>query len=130
MLYNHAVLNKYRKAMILKSDIGATKNYIRGQDNIILKDPVTTTTGPRVRLPNNSIIKPTLFVHLPLPMLPSTATQSHTYLNLKISRLLSIVQLCYSNCSALLTKKDVTIFKSDKTPVLNRTREIPMVYGM
>ena len=55
-------------------------------------------------------------------MLPSTATQSHAYLNLKSASLLSIGQLCDSNCSAFFTKKDVAIFNLDKTPVLNGTR--------
>ena len=57
-------------------------------------------------------------------MLSSTATQAHVYPNLKIASLLSIRQLCYSNLSSLFTKKDVTIFNSDKTPVLNGTRNI------
>ena len=55
-------------------------------------------------------------------MLPSTATQANAYPNLKIASLLSIGQLFNSNCSALFTEKDVTIFNSDKTPVLNGTR--------
>ena len=51
MSYNHAVLNKSHKAIILKYDTGATKNYIRGQNTIILKNPGPKTTGPKVRLP-------------------------------------------------------------------------------
>ena len=35
---------------------------------------------------------------------------------------LSIVQLCYSNCSVFFTKKYVIIFNSEKTPVINETR--------
>ena len=120
--YKHAVLNKSLKAIILKSDTGATGNYVRGQDTIILKNPGPTTTGPRVRLTKNSIIQPTLFGHPPIQMLPSKATQAHAYPNLKSASLLSILQLCDSNCSALFTKKDVTIFNSENTPVLNGTR--------
>ena len=52
-------------------------------------------------------------------MLPSAATQAHAYLNLKSTSLPSIWKLCDSNCSLLFTKKDATIFNSDKTPVLN-----------
>ena len=119
MSYKHAVFNKHCKKIILKYDTGATGNYIRGQDTIILKNPRPTTTGHRVRLPDNSSIQQTLCGHLHLPMLSSTATQAHVYPNLKIASLLSIRQLCYSNLSSLFTKKDVTIFNSDKTPVLN-----------
>ena len=52
-LYKHAVLKKSFKAIILKDDTVATGNYIRIQDTIILKNPGPTTTGIRVRLPNN-----------------------------------------------------------------------------
>ena len=113
--YKHAVLNKSLKAIILKSDTGATGNYVRGQDTIILKNPGPTTTVPRFCLLKNSIIQPTLSVHLPLLMLPPTATQPHTYINLKSSRLPSIRKLCDSNYSAFFTKKGVTISNSEKT---------------
>ena len=55
-------------------------------------------------------------------MLPPESTQSHTYQNFKTSSLLSIGKLCDYNCSSLFTKKDVTIFNSDKNTVLNRIR--------
>ena len=122
MTYNHTVLNRYHKAIVFKADTGATVNYIKGQYTIILKDTVPTTTGHRIRLPDNSIIQPTLSRHLPLPMLPSTATQAHAYTNLKSASLLSIGQLCDSNCSSLFTKKDVTVFNSYKHRELNGTR--------
>ena len=57
-------------AIILKYDTGATGNYIRVQDTIILKNPGPTTTGNRVHLPGNSIIKQTLSVHIHFQMLP------------------------------------------------------------
>ena len=41
---------------------------------------------------------------------------------LKSASLLSIRQLCDSDCSALFTKKDVNNFNSDKTTVLNGIR--------
>ena len=88
---------KYRKAIFLKSDTEATINDIRGQDIIILKNPKSTTTGTIFCLPEESIIQPTLYGHLPLPILPSIATQAHTYPNLKSASLLSIGQLFDSN---------------------------------
>ena len=112
---------KTRKAIILKSDTGATGNYTRGQDNVILKNPGQTTTGTKVSLSDNSIIQPTLYGHLHIPILSSTSTQSHTYPNLKSASILSIRQLCDSNYSSLFTKKDITISNSEKTTVFNGT---------
>ena len=68
MSYKNAISEKTHKEIILKDDTGATGNYIRGQDTIILKNPGPTTTGPIVRLPDNSIIQPTIYGHLTLPM--------------------------------------------------------------
>ena len=95
MSYKHAVFNKHCKKIILKYDTGATGNYIRGQDTIILKNPRPTTTGTRVCLPENSIVQPTLSVNIPIQILPSTDTQPNAYPNLKRSILLSIGKLCY-----------------------------------
>ena len=122
MSYKYAVLNKSTNIITPKYDTGATRNYIRGQDTIVLNKPQPTTIGPRVCLPDKSIIQPTLSGHIPLPMLQSEATQAHAYPNLKSSRILSIGQLCDSDSSALFTKKDATIFNSYKTTTLNRTR--------
>ena len=69
MSYKHAILNKSRKIITLKDYTDATGNFIRGQEIIILKNPEPTTTGPRFRLPENYIVQPTIFGHLPLPML-------------------------------------------------------------
>ena len=104
MSYNHVVLNKSCKTIILKSDTGAAGNYIRVQDTIILENPGPKTTVPRARLPDNSIIQLRLPAHIPLPVLPSRATQAHTYPNLKSASLLSIGQLCDSNCFAIFKK--------------------------
>ena len=56
-------------------------------------------------------------------MVPSAATQAHSYPNLKSVSLLSIGKLCDTICSALFTKKDVTIFNSDKNHILDETRK-------
>ena len=88
---------KNRNEIILEADTGATESYIRVQDTIILKNPGPTTTGPRVRLPDNSIIQPTLSGNIPLPMLPSASTQAHAYTNLKSASFLSIGQMCDSD---------------------------------
>ena len=105
ILYKYVLLNKYCKAIILKYDTGATVNYVRGQDTIIFKNPGPTTNSTRGILHDNSIIQPTRSGHLPLQFLPSTATRAHAYQNLKITSLLTIGKLWYSNCSALFTKR-------------------------
>ena len=106
----------------MKADTGATGNYIRNEDALILNHVVDSTTGPHVRLPDNSIIKPTKSGHLPIPVLPQSATEAHVFPSLKSASLLSIGQLCDSNCSALFTKKDLTIFDSTNAPVLKGQR--------
>ena len=69
MSYKDVVLNKSCKTIIFKADTGAAGNYIIWQDTIILENPGPKTTGPRVRLPDNSIIQPRLSGHIPLPVL-------------------------------------------------------------
>ena len=56
-------------------------------------------------------------------MLPSKSTQAQVYTNLKNARLISIGQLRDSNWLSLFTKRDVTIFNSDKNTVFNGTRK-------
>ena len=53
MSYKHMVLEKNHKEIILKADTGATGNYIRDQDTIILKNTGPTTNGPRFCIPDN-----------------------------------------------------------------------------
>ena len=57
-------------------------------------------------------------------MLQPAATQYHANPNIKSASILSVGRLCDSDFSALSTKKDVTIFNSDKTPVLNGKNNI------
>ena len=130
MSYKNAELKTSYKAIILKSDTGATRNYIRGQDTIILNNPVPTNTGLRVRLLDSSVIQPTLSGNLPLQMLPSTATQAHACPNFKSASLLSIRQLCNSNCSALF-KKRTSPFSTQTIPLYSMEQGTHiMVYGM
>ena len=89
---------------------------------IVLKNLGPTATGPRLRLPENYIIQPKRSKNIPLPVLPSAATQAQAYQNLKRASFLSIAQLCDYDCSAPFFKKDVTIFKPDNNPVLNVIR--------
>ena len=70
MSYKHALLNNSTKIFNLEGDTGANGYDNQVQDNIILKNPQSTTTGTQVRLPDNSIIQPTLSVHLTISILP------------------------------------------------------------
>ena len=56
MSYKHALLNNSTKIFNLEGDTGANGYDNQVQDNIILKNPQSTTTGTQVRLPDNSII--------------------------------------------------------------------------
>ena len=108
--------------VILKADTGASGNYIRLKDALILKDKKRTDIGPKVRLPDNSIITTNTEGHLPLKNLPHSATHAHIFPDIKSASLLSIGQLCDSNCTAIFTKNDLTILNEEQHPVLNGVR--------
>ena len=128
--YNNALLTESTEIIDLKSDTGATGNYIRGKDTIILKNPNPTTTSTRVLLPGNSIIHPTISVRLPLPDLLSAATQAHIYTYIKSASLVSIVQLWDYDCSAIFTKR-TSIFSTQTTLLYSTEYGIHiMAFGM
>ena len=120
MSYKNALLAN--TAIILKADTGASGNYIRLKDAIILKNKKLTKTGPKVRLPNNSVITSTTEGYLPFNNLPKNATQAHIFPDIKSASLLSIGQLCDSNCTAIFTKTDLTVLNEAHDPVLNGIR--------
>ena len=111
-----------RSSVTLKADTGATGNYIRTKDAFILKNSVPTSTGPRVRLPDNTILASTMTGHLPITTLPKQATVSHTFPNLHSASLLSIGQVCDADCSALFTKHQLKVFDNKKKLVLTGHR--------
>jgi hypothetical protein len=105
----------------LKADTGASGNYIRQIDEFILNNKHNTTIGPKVRLPNNSVISSTTQGELPIN-LPKQATQAHIFPDIKSASLLSIGQLCDSNCTAVFTKHDLTILNDKQQKVLHGQR--------
>lgn len=115
--YKEALLCKGNQ-ITLKANTGASGNYIRKNDAFILDNINSTSTGLKVQLPDNSIITSTTEGNLPLHELPTAATKAHIFLAIKSASLLSIGQLCDSNCSALFTKQDLTIFNTTKDPIL------------
>ena len=102
--YKSLLLCKYTKIITLKDDTGTFRNYIWDKYTIILNNLQPTTTGPQVRLPENTDIQPTLYSYLPQSMLPQETIQAHTYTNIKIDSLIPIGQLYDSDCFALFTK--------------------------
>ena len=81
-----------------------------------------TSTGPRVRLPNNAIITSKQEGTLPIPNVPLTATKAHTFEDLHCSSLLSIGQLCDADCSALFTRESLKVYNKSKDLVLTGQR--------
>ena len=81
-----------------------------------------TSTGPRVRLPNNAIITSKQEGTLPIPNFPLTATKAHTVDDLHCSSLLSIGQLCDADCSALFTRESLKVYNKSKDLVLTGQR--------
>ena len=79
--------------VILKSDTGDTGNYICDGYAVILNNLESKSTGPRVRLPKNSIVRPNKQINLPLPNFPSKGKNTHLFNKLKSASLLSIGHL-------------------------------------
>ena len=128
MSYKNVILNKSWKTIIFKSDTGATGNYIRGQDTIILNNPGPTATGPRVRLPNNSIIQTKTFW---IYTSPNVTINSHTIScisKLKEHQPSLNKKTVWFKLLRAVHNKDVTIFNSDKNPVLNEISNT--LYGL
>ena len=87
--------NSYKSALlsskvILKADTGATGHYIRKRMKLFKKKLQSTATGPIVRLPNGHLMKHDKKGYLPIPNLPTEATESHTFKDLHSASLLSI----------------------------------------
>ena len=103
----------------MKADTGATANYIRTKDAVILSQLKSTSTGPRVRLPNNApIITTKQEGTLPIPNVPLAATKAHTFDDLHSSSLLSVGQLCDADCSALFTRESLKVYNKCNDLVL------------
>jgi hypothetical protein len=118
----------YRDALVqpqttmLKADTGATAHYIKQADALVLQNLSPTTTGPTVRLPNNTVMRPQLQGHLPITGIPKGSTKAHVFKDLQSASLLSVGQLCDSDCTAIFTKKDLNIFNRDNKVIIQGKR--------
>ena len=128
--YKNLLISKSTKIIILKADTGASRNYIWDKYTIILNNIQPTTTGPQVRLPENTVIQTKLYSYLTQSMLPPETTQAHTYPNLNIASLIPIGQLYDSDCSALIKKMTSTFSTQTKILYSMENRIHVMYFGM
>ena len=100
--------------IIAKGDSGASSNYWREEDKQILRNLQPNSTI-NVTLPNNDPIKSTSNGTIPLSnMLSSKAKLATVLPNLKSSSLISLGQLCDDNCTVLLDKKKLNVYKNNQ----------------
>ena len=94
------------------ADTGATSHFVPLAQT---KASATraTTAGITVRLPNGDTMKSTHQTKLNIPSLPPSATWAHAFPTMNRG-LVSIGQLCDSDCTAQFTKTAVTVTKNNK----------------
>jgi hypothetical protein len=101
-------------------DSGCTAHYLLANAKFSNKKP--TATSLTVILPNGDTITSTHTATLNMPSLPHTARQAHILTGLAQHSLLSVGQMCDSDCSVTFTAADVTV-KNGKSTILNGLRD-------
>ena len=97
---------------IFKADTGASKHFVRNQDQHILHN-IETYKNSFVTLPNKDIIQSSKQGTLPLST-SSTANKALIFPNSTNSSLLSIGQLCDDDCIAIFNRHATHIYKNTK----------------
>ena len=99
--------------IVAKADSGASNHYWRPQDISALKNIRTTDTGPKVRLPNNEVIKANKagIVKFPTNKLSTKGTTAHVLPNLQNASLISLGQFADDNCITVLEEDEINIYK-------------------
>ena len=123
MSYKHAVLQISRKAIILKANTGATRNYIRGQD-IIIQLPVLESDSPTTQLFNQHSLDTYLSqCYHQQPHKPTHIQTSKSPASFQLDNY--VIQI------APHLKKRMPLF-STQTRLLYSMEQVthPMVYGM
>ena len=101
-----------QNSVILKADSGATKTYLRPQDQVAIINKQKTPNGPRVGIPNGMKMNTIAKGHLPLHhLLTNKACQANIIKGLNNASLLSIGQLCDDDCVAIFDKRFLNIYK-------------------
>ena len=87
-----------------KANSGASNHYWRPQDVDALSNIESTTTGPKVKLPNNKIIQSnqTGIINFPTNKLSTKGATAHVLPNLQNALLISLGQFAVDNCIKLL----------------------------
>ena len=100
-------------------DSGASGNYIMKTPNMITESARPISVG----CPNGHVLTSTSQTKLSIPDIPSPANSARVFSELKTGNLLSIGQLCDSNCTATFSKTTVSIKNEDDKEVLNGPRD-------
>ena len=110
----------------IKADSGASAHYFREEEAKILlnKQNIQQQQGPRVRLPDNTVMTPTKHGHLPIPTLSPATTSTHVYNKLRSASLVSVGQLCDEDCLAVFSKKYLHIFNKNGKVIINGSRNL------
>ena len=105
-----------QRKVICKADTGATSNYFTPQDAHILQNKEKIENGPRVNLPNGTILQAHLRGNIPINEinLSETARRAHVFNDLNNASLISIGRLCDDDCIAIFDKKKLNIYKNNK----------------
>ena len=104
---------------LLKADTGASATFIKPTHANYLQDLSTTVNGPRVHLPNNTVLRPSHSGILSL----NDSPRIHTYVLPEMTNesLLSVGQLCDQGCQAVFTKNNLYVLHNNKL-VIKGTR--------
>ena len=100
-------------------DSGASGNYIMKTPNMITESARPISVG----CPNGHVLTSTSQTKLSIPNIPNPANSARVFSELKTGNLLSIGQLCDSNCTATFSKTTVSIKNEDDKEVLNGPRD-------
>ena len=95
-----------------KEDSGASNNYWRTEDQLVLTDKNDTSNRSTIQLPNNASISSKHTVNIPFTnSLGLQATKAPIFDGLHSASLVSLVQLFDDYCIAILDKNEVNILK-------------------
>lgn len=97
---------------IAKGDSGATRTYLTPEHATLLQN-TQRNDNIEVVLPNNDTLKSTTSGELNIPELSTMGRQAYVLNGLNNS-LISLGQLADDNCTIILTKKELQVFKSYK----------------
>ena len=95
-----------KQFIIAKGDSGASNHYFCSEDRNVLTN-VTTTLGPDVHQPDNTVLKTQGTGLVPIDdTLSPEAKKAMILPELKSSSLISMGQLCDDDCLVILSKKE------------------------